>query len=232
MGNPFNYSLDLPQRCLRLIDQTWNHVSDIFPQENNQLGPMTSTFLLSMSMPIINIPIERIEQAREKYDQIYLSDRLLDKEMSLAIDKTISKGKLNDAPFYIRYHWRFHRINVPPMVNIADGLPECVANALIDDASAEAAAAMPTSQWRGILRNALAHGGIAYLDENGHSSWGTPVKMYAFASGKYDEESPDRPKPLIAVNFLRISETDYREFLRLWVQWLEQSGITRALEAA
>ena len=56
--------------------------------------------------------------------------------------------------------------------------------------------------------------------------------MYAFVSGKYDQKSKELPKPLTAVNFLRISEIDYRDFLNQWVGWLQDSGIARASEAA
>lgn len=232
MGNPLNYSLELPQRCMQLIDGAWEHVSKTYPQGNNELGPMTSTFLLSMSMPIINIPIERIERHRGNADQYYINDRLIDENITAAIDDIIGGREFGKCPFFMNNCWRFYKLKVSKKINIADGLPHYVAAALNDAKAVEEAAKMDTSQWCSVLRNALAHGGIAYLDESGHSSWGKPVKMYAFASGKYDEESPDRPKPLIAVNFLRISEFDYREFLRSWVKWLEESGIARALEAA
>ncbi len=48
--------------------------------------------------------------------------------------------------------------------------------------------------------------------------------MYAFFSGKPDNKSKITPKPLIGLNFLRISENDYFDFLRLWVDWLEKIG--------
>ena len=56
--------------------------------------------------------------------------------------------------------------------------------------------------------------------------------MYVFVSGKYDQENKKSPKLLTAVNFLRISEIDYRNFLSQWVVWLQDSGIARASEAA
>ena len=56
--------------------------------------------------------------------------------------------------------------------------------------------------------------------------------MYAFVSGKYDGSSKESLKSLTAVNFLRISEVDYYDFLRRWVNWLRESGIARASEAA
>jgi len=85
---------------------------------------------------------------------------------------------------------------------------------------------MPASQWCSVLRNALAHGGIAYLNENGRSTYNEPVKMFAFASGKYINKHE-----LAAVNLLRISEADYFDFLRNWVAWLQKTGIQDALAA-
>ena len=67
----------------------------------------------------------------------------------------------------------------------------------------------------------MAHGGIAYLDENGRTSYGRPVKMYAFISGTYTKTR----KELATLNVLRISEVNYRTFLRKWVEWLEGSGL-------
>ena len=51
---------------------------------------------------------------------------------------------------------------------------------------------MATSQWCSILRNAIAHGGIAYLNENGRSSYGEPVKMGSslFQVGELASTSP------------------------------------------
>ncbi len=128
--------------------------------------------------------------------------------------------------------WRFACYEEPPFPNIANGVPEHVAAELGTEKAAQNAADMPASQWCSVLRNALAHGGIAYLDAQGRSSYGQPVKMYAFVSGKYDGSSKESPKPLTAVNFLRISEVDYYDFLRRWVNWLRETGIARASEAA
>ena len=55
--------------------------------------------------------------------------------------------------------------------------------------------------------------------------------MFAFASGKYDDNSNAKPKPLVAVNFLRVSEANYFAFLRLWVNWLKNAGIQEVMAA-
>ena len=109
------------------------------------------------------------------------------------------------------------------LFNIADLTPNNLAAELGTEQAARKAANMPTSQWSSVLRNALAHGGIAYLDETGQSSSTKPVKMYAFISGKYDERDKER---LIGLNILRISEANYRVFLRKWVAWLRDAGLT------
>ena len=53
--------------------------------------------------------------------------------------------------------------------------------------------------------------------------------MYVFTSGGYDYKNDQHPKPLNAVNFLRINVEDYFDFLRKWVDWLQKTGIARAI---
>ena len=229
MGNPQNYSLELPARCLALLDELWPYAQKTFHGGRPDLGPLTTTFLISMSMPIINVPIERIDRRRGEEDPHYASDRSIDPAVVRAIDETLGGKPVRGAPFFRYGAWRFVSCGTAPFPNIANGLPESIAEGLDADVAARDAANMPASRWCSILRNALAHGGIAYLNEQGQSSYGDPVKMFAFASGKYDQ---GRPQSLISVNFLRISENDYREFLHLWVGWLQKSGVAKASEAA
>lgn len=193
-----------------------------------------------MSMPILNIPLERIErQINKNEDEAYADDRQLNPEAVEAFVKVIRKGKLGDAPFYKDGTWRFHPLRDEPFPNISKGLPLQLAEALEHDGAVNAARAMPAAQWVSLLRNAMAHGGIAYLDENGCSSHGTPVKMFAFVSGKYGRPKCENADAacrfglgkLEGLNFLRISEDDYRNFLGDWVAWLEASKIAKQAAA-
>ena len=231
MGNPINYSVELPTRCLTLLEQLWEPVSTIMQPDRPELGPLTSTFLISMSMPIINLPIERIERRRGKEDLYYANDRPIAPHIVEEIERSLGSNPFRDTPFYKAGAWRFVRCTKLPLPNIARGLPQEIATELESDVAAEQAAGLPAAQWCSILRNALAHGGIAYLNSNGRSSYGEPVKMFAFASGKYADVSGVKSKPLIAVNLLRISEEDYFNFLRKWVEWLQNAGIQRAMAA-
>lgn len=113
--------------------------------------------------------------------------------------------------------------------NVAEEFPENLAEELASEQALLKAARMETSQWCSTLRNALAHGGIAYLDDCGRSSYNRPVAMYAFISRKY--EGSGNEKKLIGANILRIREVDYRNFLRKWVAWLERLGIAKDVAA-
>jgi hypothetical protein len=232
LGNPANYSLELPARCLQLVDALWPHAQNTRQVERPDLGPLTSTFLISMSMPIINLPIERIERRTGGEHRHYADDRKMNPAAATAIVETLQQRRLREAPFFVDGVWRFACYEKQPFPNIADGVPEPVAAELGSEKAAQNAADMPASRWCSVLRNALAHGRIAYLNAQGRTSYQEPVKMYAFVSGRYDRSSTENPKPLTEVNFLRISEDDYYDFLRRWVAWLQKTGIARASEAA
>lgn len=237
MGNPQHYGIELPKRCLTLIDELWGTASQIRGGDRPDLGPLTTTFLVSMSMPIINLPVERIERQIGLGDfEGYVDDRYLSAEAVDAFRDVIMRGSLGDTPFYQHGAWRFSEYRGEPL-NLARGLPEDLASALDRPDAAEAAAAMNANQWMSILRNALAHGGIVYLDDHGRSTYDKPVKMVGFASGKFangtcpyakNEDCRGIRGDLTALRIMRISEEDYRDFLRKWVAWLGMTGIDEA----
>ncbi len=221
MGNPRHYSVEVPQRCLQLIDELWSHAEGTQQPNRPDLGPLTTTFLISMSMPIINLPVERIERHRLAQKEGYADDCHIDAALTAAIDTILGGQELRKVPFYSQDAWSFASCSNETPFNIARSLPDDVARELCTKEAFARASKMPTSQWCGVIRNAMAHGGIAYLDENGRTSYGRPVKMYAFISGTYTKTR----KELATLNVLRISEVNYRTFLRKWVEWLEGSGL-------
>lgn len=171
-------------------------------------------------MPIINLPIERIGLVAKGELQPYVDDRHVNATAAAAIITTLEKQRLRDADFFVDGRWSFACRREGPFPNIAECFPEDVAAELGSKMAQRNAADMPVSQWCSVLRNALAHGGVAYLNAQGQSYPQGRVKMYAFVSGKHDKDSRERPKPLTVVNYLRISEDGYRDFLQRWVDWL------------
>ena len=75
------------------------------------------------------------------------------------------------------------------------------------------------------LRNALAHGGIAYLDAYGRQARGGSAAMLAFA-GTVQEN-----RRLVGLNTLRVSEDDFCSFLMAWADWLARTPIREALDS-
>lgn len=233
MGNPQHFGIELPQRCLTLLDSLWGAASETYYTPTRHVGALTSTFLISMSMPIINIPTERIERHLHlRKSEGYVDDRYIDDEVAEAFKNVLQRGHLEEAPFYDAGTWRFYEYFGKP-INLTRDLPEDIAAELDKDEAAQHAAQMRSSQWLSVLRNALAHGGILYLNEHGRSTYNAPVRMFGFVSGKFqnglcphDNEKPCRAERIPSgLNILRISERDFRNFLHNWVSWMREAGI-------
>lgn len=227
MGSPQHFSLELPWRCLRLIEELWPAAEKVFPKDGSHLGPLTTTFLLSMSMPIINLPIERMERHKSPTGEGYADDRHINPDVVKELNEALGGRPVRRARFFEPGSWRYYRA-APPM-NVSRGLPENVADALIEDQAIADAGALCGSQWCSILRNALAHGGIAYLDGEGRTRAHTPVTNLAFVSGIYDKADLRHEAP-VGYHVLRISEEAYLRFLQIWVNWLQDSGVAQAAE--
>lgn len=226
MGIPQHYSLELPERCLTLIEALLPAAQDLRALGQEHLGPLTTTFLLAMSTPMIVLPIERIERHRNRAEG-YADDRFVNAAITAAIGEGLGGRRLSKSPFFEPGVWRLGKIQYQPAMNIARRFPEELALLLDEPEALISAAAMPASQWASCLRNALSHGGIAYLDNAGRQASGGDTEMVAFVSGRY-EASRQEPELIVA---LRIDRESFLSFLRLWVRWLTQSGLSYAVAA-
>lgn len=223
MGKPDHYSAELPARCLRLLDELQPCASQIFmPDQDEGLGPLTATFALTMAIPIITLPYERIFKPNGSGFH-YADDRRLNESLAAAVKTEMNRPKFSSSSLFQSNIWSFVQVVQNELFNLGEGFPYPVAQELSRAEAFNFAAKMPVAQWISCLRNALAHGGIAYLDRDGMPSHGQPISMYAFVSRKYNRNG-DSPV-LVGLNILRISQADFVNFLRKWVNWLQQSGI-------
>ncbi|KRR29625.1 hypothetical protein [Bradyrhizobium retamae] len=214
---------------MTLINELLPAAANVFTGPTDRaLGGLTSTFLLSMAGPMLTLPIERIErQLQKKEREGYADDRRLNPTLSDAVKKELGGGRFRRAPFFAPGQWSF--TEWPADINIANEMPTELCTALGSDEAFVRAAALETTRWCSCLRNALAHGGIAYLNGYGHSSYhGGPVEMFCFISGKYAERGDETP---VALNCLRIRESHFLDFLQRWVNWLEASSVMKQLAA-
>jgi len=77
------------------------------------------------------------------------------------------------------------------------------------------------------LRNAIAHGGIVYLDKSGRLNEKTAA-MLAFVSAKIDRKT----KKLGGLHISRVSEPDFHKFLLAWSEWIEKVGVSTILSSS
>lgn len=222
MGIPYSYSLELPYRCWELIDQLWPQVSKI--ECSDGLGPLTTTFLLAMATPIIVVPIERIAN-KTKNNQSYVDDGYIDEQLTRKFQNIYKLDSLTDAAFFEKNSWSLVKWNkTKEPLNIARDFPQELASCLAKENAATAASKMPLSEWAACLRNAISHGGIAYLDKDGFQATGNSAKMFAFVSGDYKEDDAKK-RNLVGIKVLRISEEAFKNFLKLWVIWLRENKL-------
>ncbi|VDC27467.1 hypothetical protein [Pseudogemmobacter humi] len=220
MGSPDHYGVELPSRCLKLLDAIWANAEQVFPDHEEELGPLTATFLLSMAIPIVNLPIERIERRNGARFDGYIDDRNLDPKLSERMHVCLGNQKIQNAPFFLAGAWSYFRAQLAEPINISDGFPDEIAIELARPDAVVAASTLPGSQWSSILRNSMAHGGVVYLDADGRTARHRPAKFFVFVSGRFDRDDCGRPIKLNSVETLRVSIPQFREFLRAWVSWL------------
>lgn len=220
MGNPTHFSLEVPKRAHQLLRDLYEQLGD---SEGTRL-PLKATFLLSISMPIVILPIERILKYKRKPNEVHMNDAVLNARLADAVDRAIDlQAKVHEAKFFAGPWQHAALTKGAGFPNLAaDGLPEDVALQLDSPQAVEDARNLSANRFCKILRNALAHGGVLYLDQHGRSHDGAAVRRFAFVS----TNNPNNPTEL---HFLRIKMADYRGFLQRWVDWLNEEAIETIL---
>ena len=89
MGVPGHYGLHLPKRCMLLLNDLWREAENVRDPGQPDLGALTSTFLISMSMPIINLPLERFERNGADPVNRYVNDQPINPAAAEAISKKL-----------------------------------------------------------------------------------------------------------------------------------------------
>lgn len=222
MGQPAHYSLEIVTRCRALIEHLLPAVSAGFQGDDRFGGPLTTTFLLAMATPMISLPIERIFKAKE--GDLVADDSTLNEGLEAEVARVLDgKLKFGEAPFAQGIDWRLIR-NVPPF-NIAVWEAAQHFDALSHEDARVTASRTPADFMLRHVRNALAHGGIVYLDGQGRMSGDTRAEMLGLVSARKDWETQE----IIGLHISRVSETDFRRFLLAWADWIAASGMADTL---
>jgi len=213
---------------MKLIDALLPSANLVRVPEQAHLGPLTTTFLLAMATPMVLLPLERIKKHRNSPPGAYMNERSLDGLLAEAIDDALGSKQFQKSPFFRVNHWRFAKMPYGGE-NVAEQFPDTLQDQLVDPASEKAAAEISADRWSSCLRNALAHGGIVYLDEYGRQAYRGQTSFLAFVSAKYPRSERNQPPEQLLA--LRIAEADFLTFLRAWTRWLSETGLSLRLAA-
>jgi hypothetical protein len=220
MGRPAHYSLDVVTRCGSLLKHLMPHVRKGLPDDKRFGGSLSTTFLLTMANPMIALPVERIFKPNDGR-HVVADDRALNTGLSDEVNKVFDGvTKFKETPFFAQTDWRLVR-GVKPF-NIAKWGNKQVFDKLASDEGKKQAAEETARFMILHLRNAIAHGGIVYLDENGCLNEKTAA-MLGFVSA---------PTNLKCLHISRVSEPDFHRFLFAWSDWIRESGISNELSSS
>ncbi len=222
MGVPNHYSHDITARCRSLIKHLLPFVRCGLPDDTEFGGPLSTTFLLALATPMIVLPFERIYKPGERPDGQVGDDRHLDCALAGELGNVLGDDRFfGDAPFAKSIKWGY--VSAYPPFNIADRWPEDLLDALAAPEAVENAFRTPANRILRDLRNALAHGGVAYLDEHGRNTDGQAA-MFGFVGAIL------RDRKVIGLNVLRVREEEFVSFLNDWADWLNrQTSVLKAI---
>jgi hypothetical protein len=193
-------------------------------------GSLGTTFLLAMAMPMVILPIERIlKPSTEQSPDAISDDTEIDPRLAEIVAEGLSERQaFGNAPFFQPGAWSY--IPRSERFSLAGAWPTTIIDQLCEDAAFRAAEKASAKQVLICLRNALAHGGVAYLDKDGHQTGG-PAAMLAFVSTLSKMDKVTSRHVVDGCRVLRITQDDFACFLGLWADWLGQHEIRSALAA-
>ena len=170
-----------------------------------------------MATPMIVLPVERIFKPTRPGAEPPADDRELDPALADRVGDVLGPMQcLASAPFAIPGRWSYLADAKP--FNVARRWPLKLLERLGSDAAIAEADRAPVHRILLDLRNALAHGGVAYLDAEGHNSDGQAVQL-AFASAR------TKNGRVTALNILRINQDHFCDFVLAWACWLGASPV-------
>lgn len=209
MTVPTRFATDFPRRCLELLE-TFEHQAE-------RLNLLTS-FGVTMASALLVIPFERQGKKHPFRNQEYGSSlqtalRKLEKRMWKSADFWRGSSPLS---------WHFSRIVSDPN-RVQDWVDEH--GIMSTCPTANTMVKRRVSDVLRVLRNALAHGNIVYLDPARNEAPGLPVRYIAFLS-RYEESAPPIGDGGVAApdtyRLVIVPDHEFIAFLKDWAHWLMQ----------
>ncbi len=212
---PARFVFEYPERCLQLIEA--------MEPEARRLS-LVGSFSLMVAPSLFLIPYERLSakhplREHEREPEIYQAIKRIGQQQWLRADFW-SNSAADD--------WRLGRIVTPvnrtdDWKNERDLHPFRPEANVISDAKVD--------KVMRVVRNALAHGNVVYLDQNGFERRGARVQYLAFLS-RYEEGEFNREHPE-TYRIVTVTEEGFLRFLKDWATWLQNFAMDQQIfEAA
>ncbi len=205
MGIPSRFAIEYPQRALKLI-----RMLEIQARKHELLG----SFGLLVASAILTIPYERMQRRH------FLHKPNTDSDLSAAL-KQLQKTSFLRAPFWGNNEpgiWWQSRI-MGPVQNVDAWRDEHDCHPLAGGNINKLADQKRTGdEVIRVLRNALAHGNIIYLDEDFRENSGERMVYMAFLS-RYEETAEQR-KISETYRLVVTNEEEFLKFVKCWASWI------------
>jgi hypothetical protein len=211
---PSRFAIEYPQRALELIR--------LF-EDKARRRDLVGSFGLLAAAAVLTIPYERMKASH------FLHDEQQDHDLAAQIKK-LEKVKFLSAPFWgteVPGEWRQSRIM--ESVDRVDDWKDQEGRPSLST-SANTIEKRKAGEVIRVLRNALAHGNIIYLDKNGREIAGNPMEYMAFLS-RYEESEEER-KLRTTYRVVVASEEGFLHLVKSWASWVSSFPLDYAVSEA
>lgn len=133
MGSANHFSQTLPMRCHTLLKELYDEQLPKAPDSDYQLK---ATFLLSVAMPMVILPMERIIKYTDGTLSGHVNDAPLNQPLADRMKAMLSQSAV-ESGFFDREKWSVFRHDMKALgtLPLATGLTDDIANALSDPAA-------------------------------------------------------------------------------------------------
>ena len=197
-------SYALAERCDALMDAC-------LPAVRREASPemsLATTFALTMAMPLIVIPLERLSDDGEEDSMRAERPGRFVEEFRRGM-----QGRFGDAPFRGDGVWYAAEHEGPPKAPSHWGW--ALRGPVASERNRERADASQARHVMWGIRHALSHGCVAYLDDDGNYAPARVAGMLAFAAC-------NRAGTRAYIRAIR--QDEFIRFLKGWAAWLQEIG--------
>lgn len=209
---PDRFVTEFPERCLTLLES--------FERDATRQD-LVGTFAIMLASSMLTIPLERLKSRHPLHGADH--DLATDLRRILG-QRWVEVGEWATAS---PNRWRFARIMGDPN-EVASWQNERGVGSMAEEANT--IGRRRAGEVLRVLRNALAHGSIVYLDKDGREVAGARVEWLGFLS-RY-EETLDQPEAdETTYRLVAVREADFLAFVKAWATLIGQLNIGDDLRA-